>query len=326
MSWEKESLFAKSKLFLEKAFEEDRESEFFGLYCAMSLELLSRSALANVSPTLLAEPQRDHQNLLHALNLGSDIKPKRSISTSQVLGLCKNLIPKFTEEELTISSAITGRRNEELHSGTAAFSEYPTHKWIGPFFRCCKILSEFQEESLETLLGNNAAKEAQIILDELLNKNTKEVKDLIYKHQKEFSQLSEEEQKELSSKAEALSEERSYKGHHKITCPACNCIATVKGELIGKSQVENLEDEVVVRQSVIPTEFYCTACNLKLNGYGSLQVAEVADYFTHRINYAPAEYYDLIDPYDESAIDRIRDIHGYEFTEHRPGYSEWDNE
>lgn len=327
MSWEKEPLFAKAKLFLEKAFGEDRENDFFGLYCAMSLELLSRSAIASISPTLLAEPQRDHQNLLHALNLGLGNKPKRTISTSQVLGLCKKVIPEFTEEELTISSAITGRRNEELHSGTAAFAEYPTHKWIGSFYKCCKILSEFQGESLETLLREAEAKEAQLILDDLLTENTKEVKDLIAKHQKEFADLKKEEQEELAAKAELKSEELAYKRHHKVTCPACKSVATVKGELTGESQVENLEDEVVVRQAVIPTEFQCIACELKLNGYGKLQVAEVADYYTHRIHYSPEEYYDLIDPYAETAIDRVSDIHGFEFPdEHRPGYYEWDNE
>lgn len=69
MSWDREPLFAKASLYFEKAFEQDREEPFFGLWCAMGLELLLRSAVSNVSPTLLAEPQRDHQNLLHALNL-----------------------------------------------------------------------------------------------------------------------------------------------------------------------------------------------------------------------------------------------------------------
>lgn len=117
MSWERESLWSKSRLYFEKAFAEDREQDTFGLWCAMGLELLTRASLSKFSPTLLAEPDRDHKYLLHALDLGSAKIAKRSIATNQVLTLCKTLIPEFTEEHQKLASALTGRRNEELQSG-----------------------------------------------------------------------------------------------------------------------------------------------------------------------------------------------------------------
>ncbi|MEO9870942.1 hypothetical protein [Ekhidna sp.] len=48
-----------------------KKNHFSVFIGALGLELLARSAVAKVSPTLLAEPDKEHQNLLHALNLGS---------------------------------------------------------------------------------------------------------------------------------------------------------------------------------------------------------------------------------------------------------------
>ena len=164
MSWDRESLWAKSRLYFERAFETDREDETFGLWCAMGLELLARSAIAKFSPTLLAEPDKDHKYLLIALDLGSAKVSRRSIATNQVLSLCKTLIPDFTEDEVKLASALTGRRNEELHSGSAAFMEYSTQQWIAGFYKCCKILAESQEESLTSLFGDEEAKVAEGLL------------------------------------------------------------------------------------------------------------------------------------------------------------------
>ena len=78
MSWERETLWIKSKLFFEKGFDEEKEGPYFGLWCSMGLELLARAAIANFSPTLLAEPDREQQNILHALGLGSSKSNKKS--------------------------------------------------------------------------------------------------------------------------------------------------------------------------------------------------------------------------------------------------------
>ena len=72
MSWERDPLWAKARLYFERAFAESREDPRFGLWCSLALELLARAAVASVSPTLLAEPDNEHRFLLHALNRGSE--------------------------------------------------------------------------------------------------------------------------------------------------------------------------------------------------------------------------------------------------------------
>jgi len=93
----------------------------FRPWCSLGLELLARSAISSISPTLLAEPDNEHKYLLHALNLGSDRIPRKSISSIQVLFLCKTLFPQFTEDDYTCAKAMINRRNEELHTGSASF-------------------------------------------------------------------------------------------------------------------------------------------------------------------------------------------------------------
>lgn len=311
MSWDRDSLWAKSKLYFERSFEVDRTNEIFGLWCAMGLELLSRSTIANFSPVLLAEPDSDQKHILSALGLGSSTAQRKSISTSQVLRLCKELIPQFTDYEHSIASALAGRRNEELHSGTAAFIEYKHQAWIGGFYKCCKVLAESQGESLTSLLGEDEAKTAENIIEELNNEVTSKVKSKIAAFAKVFADKSPEEQSSLKAHALAQSEQLSHRQHHRVECPACKAIATVQGDTYGREQIEHKDQEIIVRQSVIPTKFSCKSCGLNLDGYGELTVANIADHFTHRVHYTPEEFYELVDPNDRAAMDSYAEAHGY---------------
>lgn len=324
MSWEREPLFTKSKLFFEKGFEEEKDSPFFGLWCAMGLELLARSAVAYVSPTLLADPDPTHQNLLHALNLGSSKGKRKSLLTIHVLSLCQTLITDFTESNFKIASAIINQRNEELHTGSAAFEEYPTSQWLAGFYKCCKILSEFQGESLATLFGSEVEKEANIILAEVEEEIIGKTKSLIAAHKKVFDNKIEEDKKTKKSEAEKSSEKLAYRGHHKVSCPACQSIATVLGEPYGKENIETKEDEIIVRQSILPTKFHCVACELTLNGYNALNAANIASHYTRRTKYSPEEYFDMINPEDYDTIsDKYHEFERYEGFNH---YEEFNNE
>ncbi|MEZ5029766.1 MAG: hypothetical protein R2787_00015 [Saprospiraceae bacterium] len=255
MSWEREPLWTKAKMYFEKAFTEDREEPYFGLWCAMGLELLARSAVSKVSPTLLADPDREQQNLLHALNLGSAKSQKKSIATNQVLYLCQTLITDFTELNLKVASAIINRRNEEVHTGGAAFAEYPTQQWIGGFYKCCKLLAEFQGESLNSLFGDEIQKEADLVLTEVEQEVLGKTKSSITAHKKVFEAKEEADRLALIENADKKSELLSHRGHHRVKCPACESSATVQGESYGNDVAEHKEDEIIVRQSVLPTKF-----------------------------------------------------------------------
>lgn len=302
MSWDREPLFTKAKLYFEKAYDEDKEEPYFGLWCAMGLELLARSAVSHVSPTLLAEPDREHQNLLHALGLGSAKSQRKSIATISVLSLCQNLITDFIDINFKIASAIINRRNEEVHTGAAAFEEYPTQQWIAGFYKCCKILCEFQGESLNSLFGDDIEKEAELILTEVEESVIGKTKSLIAAHSKVFGGKDADKREELKETAQKNGDRLSYRGYHRVECPSCQCTATVFGEPYGKQNIENTDDEIIVRQSILPTKFNCIACELKLTSYSSLKAAGIGNHYTRRNNYSPEEYYDMINPEDYDSI------------------------
>lgn len=249
----------------------------------MGLELLSRSTVANFSPVLLAEPDKEQRHILSALGLGSSTAQRKSIATNQVLRLCKELIPQFTDDELSIALALAGRRNEELHSGAAAFVEYKHQMWIGGFYKCCKVLAEAQGESLTSLLGEEEAQTAEKIIEEVASEVTSRVKSKIAAFAKVFGEKEHEEQEILKQASEVQGQLLSHRQHHRVECPACKSVATVQDDTYGREQIENKEDEIIVRQSVIPTKFSCEACGLKLTGYGELMAANIADHFTHRV-------------------------------------------
>jgi len=318
MSWERDPLWAKARLFFEIAFDESRDSPTFGLWCSFGLELLARSALASISPTLLAEPDREQKNLLHALNRGFDRTPRKSIAVVQVFSLCCKLFPNFTNDDFTAAMALINRRNEELHSGAAAFKEYPTSQWLGGFYRACKLLSEAMSENLTNLFGKEEAKGA----NETLTENQKEVKkhvDIsIASHREVFKERSDDDRKKAATEAMKLGEKLAMLDHHLVACPACKCVATVQGRPFGKEHLSNNKGMIIVRQAVVPTSFACPACDLKLDGYAQLDAAGLGGHYQRKTTYSPEEYYGLINPDD-------MDSYVEEYLEKLEG-KEYDNE
>jgi hypothetical protein len=311
-SWDRDSLWGKSVLFMQRATAEDRESALFGLWASLGLELLARATISKTSPVLLAEPDKEHRNVLHVLGIGSTNAPK-SVSMTQVLSLCRLLVPGFTDDEVKSATALVNRRNEELHSGGAAFATFPTQTWLTGFYACCRILAEHQGESLESLFGVEEAKAASAMLEKKESNVLSQVKGLIVAHQRVFQAKPELERQQLSGAAEGFANDLCHRGHHRVICPACASVATVQGDTYGGERLEHRDGKIIVRENVVPTKFECLACQLTLTGYHSLVAAGVGDHFTHRAEYDPSDYYELIDPNDHETMSKYAEDNGYYF-------------
>ncbi len=296
MSWEKEPLWAKARLFFERAFEEPREDPLFGFWCSLGLELLARAAIASVSPALLAEPDPDHKNLLQALKLAPESGPRKSLPIARVLNLCRTLFSNFSEDDRTVALALANRRNDELHSGVSAFTEYPSKEWLAGFYRACRSLTDAMGETLESLFGKAEADVANDVLSQSQAEVKSKVMQLIADHAKLFSAKNPEDQKVAAEAARIEGEQLSHKRHHRVTCPACGSVATVQGEPFGPEKVLHEEGSILVRQAVSPRLFSCPACSLKLQGYAELAVAGVGGQYTRTTTFSPDDYYGLIDP------------------------------
>lgn len=307
MSWEREPLWAKSQLFFEHAMAHDRDDPRFGLWCTFGLELLARAAVSSISPALLAEPDRDHKHLLHALGRGNAKVGPVSLGAAQVFRLCETLFPEFSSENVTAAVALVNRRNAELHSGEAAFAEYTTQQWLPGFYSCCKALAVGMNETLASLLGDDEANEAESVIAASNADARKRAQDRIAHYRAVFGDKTPEQRDAAQSAASAMATKLAHHRHHQAKCPACSSAASVQGDPIGTPRVEDEDGEIVVRQAISPRKFACEACGLKLDGYAELAGAGLANHYTRTTTYSPQEYYELLDPTDYDEIARIAD-------------------
>jgi hypothetical protein len=299
MAWTQESLWTKARLFAERAFDQQDNTDHFGLWAALALELLARSSLASVSPALLAEPDPNHANLLHALGRGTASHSAKSVGTTQVLELCRKLFSgSITQDDVTNARALINRRNEELHTGAAAFSEYPTDKWLVGFHRICKALCEAQGRTLADFYGADEAAKASDMINEATEETKGRIKSLIASHRKVFEQKSPDERDVAKNAAEKLAHEAHWQGKHKVTCPACSSAGCVVGENYGRESVALEHDAVAIKQPMIPRSFRCLACGLHLRNFGELDAAGLGGRYISTSYDSVAGHFGLEDPSD----------------------------
>src|SRR6516164_1122913 len=98
-----------NQYFLSSAHSKNRPTIPCLAYGVLGLELLGRAALASVSPTLLAEPDKEHRYLLQALGRAVQNTTRRSIGAAQVFNLCRTLFDGFTEEDRAAALALINR-------------------------------------------------------------------------------------------------------------------------------------------------------------------------------------------------------------------------
>ena len=299
MDWKHDLLWNKSKVNAYTAHQQDNTTHFFPLWCSIALETLSRAALAFVHPSLLADPTKG-SNILYVFGFYNEKEPAKSVPMKTVFDRLTKIIEPFTVKEYDICMNFMERRNRELHSGGAAFEDFPTKVWLADFYRICNILITFQKKEMTDWLSDDDAEIALEMIKNDYNKIKVTVKKLITTHKDDFYRKTQPEQKNLRNVAEkstlsGIYSPRVYSSH--IICPACKSKALISGQ-IARSNEPYLDGEEIVRQiSILPTEFHCRACELKLSGYDHLQAAELGGYINQNERFDAKEYYDF-DPSD----------------------------
>jgi len=292
MQWSADALFAKARLYVDRALEHTEDDELFPFWASLSLEFLSRAALAYVHPTLLAEVERedDGRNLLYALgrqpNVGK-FSPK-SIPLAIVYRRCAAVIPEFVEPRRKLCEMITSRRNEELHSGGSPFTAVATSTWLPGFYDAARVLLASMGKDLADWLGAEPAGRADEMLRAMGDEAAKQVQKLISARKTIWGGIDAVEQ---NAKEETAKKEATPDKGHRVDCPACGSVALVKGDSIITQPPKADEGGIQVKHSVLPDRFWCFACGLEIRGHALLYAAGLGNVYTATVRYTPVEYY-----------------------------------
>lgn len=289
--WSQEALFAKAQLYAE-VMANNADSEWqFGLWSALTLEMLVRSAVSKTSPVLVADNQ-DWANVQYGLG----IQPKRpkfvpkSAAANELVLRAEELVPDFTREHANFCISHFARRNVELHTGNMSFTNIGSSSWLPAFYSVCSVLLAAQGETLESLFGSELAAQAAEDIAALRDETAKSVKGTINAHKTVWDQKTDDERATAIAQAETTSL-RHY--GHRTPCPACGSVALLQGKAAGIAKPFVHEDGISERQVMKPEAFFCVACGLKISGYSKLLAAGLGNTFVATSNYDALEYFEI---------------------------------
>lgn len=295
--WSADALYMKSERYIQNMNEFNSDDWEYGLWSSLSLELLARAALSNISPALLADSDgKNSSSLQHALGFQpteEKFLPK-SIAISEVFKRLTSLLPNFTKEHESFGIQHTGMRNSELHSGEPAFEGVKGSSWQPRYFRTCEILLESMGLTLEKYVGKDEAKAAQKMIVAAADESAKAVKGDLEAHKKVWSAKSTKERKTLGDQALVWA---SRSSGHRVSCPACESQALVIGEAVSAPTQRLVDGDIVETQEYLPNLFQCVACGLKVSGLSRLAVIGLGDRYKKTLRYDAAEYYAPQDEY-----------------------------
>lgn len=298
--WSKEALFSKAQSFADQMLANVDDDSIFGLWSALTLELLIRSAISATSPALVAD-SRDWLNILYAIG-GTPKRPKfvpRSASTTDLLGRAEELVTGFSREHVNFCASHFARRNAEVHTGGFPFGDLGSAEWLPLYYSVCDVLCVSLGESLETLFGAPTAKQAREDIAALLDENAKAVKKLIAAFQTAWSQKNDQERALALAQAEAA--QLRHFGH-RVECPSCSSVALLSGVPMGEARRSVDDDGITERQVMKPETFSCIACGLRIQGFSKLFAAGLGNTFLSTSHYDAVEYFDI------DVVERAREM------------------
>lgn len=297
--WSEEALFSKALLYMERMESYTAADWQFGFWSALSLELLTRAALAHISPVLLARTN-NWRNLTYALGRAPTAKQFTpiSVTTKDAIERLGELVPEFTKEVVGFCTEHASRRNSELHTGELAFTELGTSQWLPKFYLASKVLLESMDRNLSELVSDPEA--AQAMIDSLEEAAANSVNQNLCEHAQIWSGKSDEER--TTASAQAMAWATRHAGH-RVDCPACHSSALIQGSPRGTVATSVDDDEVVQRQTMLPSSFECIACGLRISGLSKLVACGLGDAFTAKSTYSAAEFFAL---YTEDELEEAR--------------------
>jgi len=298
MPFSSDRLWAKAKVYFERAISSRDEGEFalFQLWAALALELLAKSTLANRNPVLLVDP-RDTESLYVACGQTKSTAVK-TIPAHTVFERCRRLVSGFDDRDKNFCGEIFERRNGELHSALSPFEGVDIRSWQSRFWRIVKLLAEDQKKDLGALLGRKEAKEAREMVSGAARALEVAIRARIDRKRSSFISRNPSAPprllEQLRTHARITTQARLDDSSSSGTCPSCGCDGLLTGSAIEEHEAEARYEEppdqhtpggtFVVIETVCETEgFECFVCGLRLDSAEEIEIAGLpAEFVTTR--------------------------------------------
>lgn len=286
-----DALMGKSKVYIRRALhcKDIEDNDQYQLWASLALELLAKSILAKIHPSLIVKP--DHFPSLSAasgINIETNI---RTIPARTLFERLAKIIPEFDSKVEQFCDAISKRRNAELHSGEVPFQDMRLETWESQYWYNVQILLKISESNLEEWLGVNT-KPPPAILDSFWKATEDIVKTKIEQAKEGFDKLSKKDRSKLLDNMPEVTADCCRELFDltepyicwESECPACPGPAIMAGKQYGEdiiNQAIEQEDEFdyIIWDNVVKyygaEEFHCPICNLHLNRQSEIAVTNM---------------------------------------------------
>lgn len=279
---------SKTKLYFERAFNEEPTNPLFAYWCHMALELLARAAVSKLHPALLAarrSPERT--SIPFALGVKPIVDPLmlESISTSEVGQLCSEHVTGFRGTHAKIFDEARKRRNAEVHSAHPAMEALPSD-WRGNLFSTVRLLATHLALDLKDLMGEQHAELVARLVAEDQEAVEREVKRLIGEAQARRGSGG-----TIPELPDFFPVTHTYRAP--TACPACRETGEVHGEVTARRPPRVEDEKLVQTYSFLPVWFGCHTCGLQLEGNAQLSSAKIGEPLVVTEEVDPKEALDL---------------------------------
>jgi len=269
------------------------------LWSSLSLELLLRAALSNVSPALIADTSNKEWSHLYVA-LGFDPRDEkyspRTIATNEVISRLSKIFPEFNREIESFCIIHTGRRNTELHSGENPFEGVAESSWLPHYYKTVEILLSTMGIRMNEFFDEEVVNVANKLMEAAADERAQAAKAVVAAHKKVWESKSPEEQETARKSAKVWAMKNDA---HRKPCPACGSTGLLFGEPVSAPQRTLEGSEIQESHENLPTNFECVACGLKITGLSKLNAVGLGDRFKRTYTYDAAEFYAPEDAFHE---------------------------
>ena len=272
-----DAIFGKSKLYISKALlrKEKGDLDEYQLWASLALELLGKSALCKIHPSLIVDPTHAH-SLFAASgnNISTDIK---TIGAHTLFDRLRYVLTAFDEKAKKFCIAIALRRNAELHSGETPFRAMRVDAWEAQFWHASDVILKYMNSSFDEWLGAPQAEGPRALLAHLTLAKQQAITINVGRLREAF--LARPKAERDAALALATSQ-HAYNYRDLFTfiddtswpvdCPSCGGKAYLGGLQVQEEVIDTYHDEHGAWESVEKTytaeQFKCPTCTLFLDG------------------------------------------------------------